>query len=69
MSYSDLEQGINSTQVRARQKQQQANEHAALLLQRWHESEQVLDILRTIPPKRSKPTKEIMDAWKNRVTM
>jgi len=69
MSFSDFDRGIKSTDIRALQRQQLANEHAAVLLERWHESERILNILRSIPPKRSKPTKEIMDIWRDRVKM
>ncbi len=60
---------MKATEVRARQKQQQVNEHASILLQRWHESERVLNMLRSIPPKKSKPNKETIDAWRNRITI
>ena len=69
MSFSDFEHGINSTNIRIRQKQQQANERAAILLDRWKESERVLDFLRAIPPMRRKPTKETMDIWQARIMM
>jgi len=69
MSFSDFEQGIKATDIKARQKQQQANERAAMLLERWHESERVLNILRTIQPKTSNPNMETIDAWRNKITI
>jgi len=67
MSFSQFDQGIRSTQIRKQQQVIAAQQRAAMILEKWNESERTLNILRTISPKDTKPTPEIIEAWHARL--
>jgi len=69
MSFRDFDQRISAKDIRSSIDRERAQQRAAVLHNRWRESEHVLSFMRTIRPAEQIPTKEIIDRWASRLIL